>query len=909
MATWAQFRVDASKHVSRKAGGSAIASAAYRAGERLFDRREKQYADYSGRYGVVANGITMPDRGGPDWTREHLWNAAEAAERRSDARIARKIELALPAEMSAGQRLELVQEWAKELASRYGVAVDWAIHLPDRKGSERNHHAHLMLTTREIGPEGFGSKAALELSNTQQRERGLPAGDQAMQELRQAVVDRYNEVVQRLELELQADARSYRERGVELVPTRHVGVAGVGIDRRGQEAERAGTHKATRELNAQKIEQRPELLLEMLTGKDAVFSRRDMAKELHRYIDQPQRFAAVMARLDASPELVRLSSDRGNTLAQFSTREMVRTEARMIDAAEAMAAAGRHPVAPGLVRATLDRHTQLSAEQRAAVEHVLAPAQITAIVGSAGAGKSRSLAAAREVWEGQGYRVLGAALAGKAAEELQGSAGMDSRTLAALEFAWRKGRERLTARDVLVIDEAGMVGSRQLGRVLDAARQAGAKVVLVGDERQLQPIEAGAAFRAVIERIGSAEVREIWRPREEWARKASQALARGDVREGLAAYSVRGHMRMEDSRDTAKAAIARDYLAGAGSRLIMAHTNKDVRDLNDAVRVEWQRAGGLTQEAAFATAQGVRQFAADDRVVFLANDRKLGVKNGTLGTVERAGPGQLVVRLDDPGTPGSGRRVAVDQAAYDQVAHGYAVTIHKSQGATLDRTFVLASGGMDAYLAYVSLTRHRDGATLYAGRDDFGDERALVAWLGRARPKMSTLDFAERRGFETSRAWADDARALLERGRERLEQVWERAGQAVERVREHIAQLAPVRMPQERRREELREALGVSQPAQGAKTREQRMQELQDTATPASPAGNRAEELRQAPGQERAGEPQDRAAQHEALREALLRKEGQARPTGEELRRAMLEPEKPAPERGRDYDRGRELER
>ena len=900
--------MDASKHVSRKAGGSAIASAAYRAGEKLFDRREQQFADYSGRYGVVANGIATPERGGPDWTREQLWNAADAAERRSDARIARKIELALPAEMTAAQRLELVQEWAKELAGRYGVAVDWAIHLPDRKGSEQNHHAHLMLTTREIGPEGFGGKAALELSNTQQKARGLPVGDQAIQELRQVVADRYNKVAQRLELELQADARSYRERGIELVPTRHIGVAGVGIDRRGQKAERAETHKATRELNAQKIEQRPELLLETLTGKDAVFSRRDMAKELHRYIDQPEKFAAVMARLDASPELVHLSSDRGSTLAQFSTREMVRTEAWMIDAAEVMAATGRHLVAPGLVRATLDRHTRLSAEQRAAVEHVLAPGQIAAVVGSAGAGKSRSLAAAREAWEGQGYRVLGAALAGKAAEELQGSAGMDSRTLAALEFAWRKGRERLTARDVLVIDEAGMVGSRQLGRVLDAARQAGAKVVLVGDERQLQPIEAGAAFRAVVERVGSAEVREIWRQREEWARKASQALARGDVRDGLAPYYTRGHMRMEESRDAAKAAIARDYMAGTGSRLIMAHTNKDVRDLNDAVRAEWQRAGGLTQEAAFATAQGVRQFAADDRLVFLANDRKLGVKNGTLGTVEQAGPGRLVVRLDDPGTPGSGRRVAVDQLAYDQVAHGYAVTIHKSQGATLDRTFVLASGGMDAFLAYVSLTRHRDGATLYAGRDDFQDERALVTRLGRARPKMSTLDFAERRGFETSRAWADDARALLERGRERLEQVWERAGQAVERVREHIAQLAIVRTPQDRRREELREAFGVSQPAPGAKAREQKMQERRETfGADKQDGGTSPQELRETFSQPAAADP-GAEARREALRAAFAREEA-TRLTGEELRRAMREPEKPAPERGQGHDRRHDRER
>ncbi len=848
MSIWSQFRVDASRHVSRKTGGSAIASAAYRAGERLYDEREQQAADYSRRRGVVEAGITMPEGSGPAWTREQLWNAAETAECRKDARTARKVELALPDTMTPEQRCELTQEWAFMLADRYGVAVDWAIHLPGGKGDNRNHHAHLMMTTRQVGSEGFGGKAALELSNTDQRARGLPVGDQAMQAMRQAVAERFNQYCEQQGLEMRADPRSYRERGVELAPTRHIGVAGVGMNRRGVEAERVQGHQETRGLNAEKVRQRPELVLEVLTDKDAVFTRQDMAKELQRYIDAPEQFATVLARLEGSRELVRLSQGGKGEPARFSTRDMVQVEARMADAAEAMAGAKTHQVAPDQVRVVLDRHAQLSAEQRAAVQHVTTPGQIAAVVGSAGAGKSRSLAAAREAWEAQGYRVQGAALAGKAAEELQGSAGMQSRTLAALEFAWRKGREQLTARDVLVIDEAGMVGSRQLGRVLDQARQAGAKVVLVGDERQLQPIEAGAAFRAVVERIGAAEIREVRRQtRHEWAREASQAFARGAVGEGLAAYGERGHVRMVGSRDAAKAAIAADYTRGEGSRLILAHTNRDVQDLNAAVRAERQQAGELAQEATYATARGTRSFAAGDRLAFLANDRTLGVKNGSLGTVEVAGPGRLAVRLDDQAGPGTGMQVLVDQVAYDQVDHGYAVTLHKSQGATVDRAYVLASGGMDQHLAYVAMTRHRDTATLYAGRDDFQDGRALAARLSRARPKMSTLDFMERRGFDAPAAWVEDARALLGRGRDRLDAVWERAERAFELVREHVAQLRPERTAQERRRDE--------------------------------------------------------------LRAAFSREDGPQKPAGDELRKAMREPEKPAHEHGRERPRGHELER
>ena len=254
----------------------------------------------------------------------------------------------------------------------------------------------------------------------------------------------------------------------------------------------------------------------------------------------------------------------------------------------------------------------------------------------------------------------GAALAGKAADGLQKDAGIKSRTIASLEWAWAQGRERLGPRDVLVIDEAGMTGSRQLGRVLAEARKSGAKVVLVGDARQLQPIEAGAPFRAIVERIGVANIETIIRQREEWARKASMDLAQGRVQTGLAAYQERGHVRFEASREEAKRAIARDWMAGrkdGKDAIVLAHTRADVRDLNEAIRKARAEAGELGKAAAFQTGQGKREFAAGDRIVFLKNDRELGVKNGTLGTVEAAEAGRLTVVLDGDRRPaGNGSR-------------------------------------------------------------------------------------------------------------------------------------------------------------------------------------------------------------------------------------------------------------
>ncbi|CAK7261084.1 protein of unknown function (plasmid) [Shinella sp. WSC3-e] len=162
----------------------------------------------------------------------------------------------------------------------------------------------------------------------------------------------------------------------------------------------------------------------------------------------------------------------------------------------------------------------ISDEQRRAIEHITGPERIAAVVGYAGAGKSTMLAAAREAWEAQGYHVHGAALSGKAAEGLEESSGIQSRTLASWSRSWENphsgDRYALGRGDVFVIDEAGMVGSRQLAHFVGEAEARGAKIVLVGDHEQLQAIGAGAPFRAITEEIGHAELSEIRRQRVDW---------------------------------------------------------------------------------------------------------------------------------------------------------------------------------------------------------------------------------------------------------------------------------------------------------------------------------------------------------------------------------------------------------
>ena len=326
---------------------------------------------------------------------------------------------------------------------------------------------------------------------------------------------------------------------------------------------------------------------------------------------------------------------------------------------------------------------------------------------------------------------------------------------------------------MLVIDEAALTGTRQMERVLSAARDAGAKVVLVGDPEQLQAIEAGAAFRSLAEAHGAVEITEIRRQRDDWQRDATRALATGRTGEAIHAYGEYGMIHSADTREVARGELVEGWDHARNndpskSRIILTHTNAEVRDLNIAAREKLRTHGQLGGDVGVMTERGERDFATGDRMMFLRNEHGMGVKNGTLGTVEQVSPGHMAVRTDD------GRSVAFDLKDYAHIDHGYAATFHKSQGVTVDQAHILATPGMDRHSAYVGLTRHRDGVQLHYGRDDFADQSKLVRTLSRERtkdmagdyplPDAAARGFAERREFrfgEVARDMVAKARGVL----------------------------------------------------------------------------------------------------------------------------------------------------
>ncbi|ESW67197.1 Ti-type conjugative transfer relaxase TraA [Mesorhizobium sp. C277A] len=740
------------KVIGRKAGSSAVASAAYRSASRLRDERIERSHDFSAKRGVVHSEVMLPENAPATWSdRERLWNDVEAFEGRKDAQLAREVEFALPRELNQAQGIELARDFVQAEFVCQGMVADLNVHWDRAEDGSPKPHAHVMLTMRSADENGFGAKVR-DWNRTELVERW-----------RERWAELANERLAELDIDARIDHRSLEAQGIALEPQTQIGapaqrIEGSGLAAGNIQADRAELHREIARNNGVRIIAEPSVALDAITHQQSTFTVKDIAKFSHRHSDGVEQFNAVMAAISSAPDLVELGKD-GRGEDRFTTRQMIETEQRLHHAAERMAGEGRHAASDVHRRAALALAAQrgliLSGEQTDALAHITDGRSLGVIVGFAGTGKSAMLGVARQAWAAAGYEVRGAALSGIAAENLDSGSGISSRTIASMEHSWGQGRDLLTARDVLVIDEAGMVGTRQLERVLSHAADVGAKVVLVGDPQQLQAIEAGAAFRSIHERHGGVEIGRVRRQREDWQRDATRDLATGRIGAAISAYDAQGMVHQAATRDEARGVLVerwdRDRQAHPDARrIILTHTNDEVRALNQAARERLRAAGELGGEVHVKVERGARAFASGDRVMFLRNERGLGVKNGTLGIVEELNTQSMTIRVDD------GRSVRFDLKDYAHIDHGYAATIHKAQGMTVDRTHVLATPGMDAHGSYVALSRHRDRMDLHYGGDDFSTRERLDRTLSRDRAKDMASDYeqvnpaqhyAERRGI------------------------------------------------------------------------------------------------------------------------------------------------------------------
>jgi conjugative relaxase-like TrwC/TraI family protein len=457
---------------------------------------------------------------------------------------------------------------------------------------------------------------------------------------------------------------------------------------------------------------------EGLTEHASTFTRPDLLVALGAGLAGARR--AVLEDLAdkfCGERAVSVVADRTLEERRWSTPELLAVEQRLVQRVtcrtDEQAAVASHQA----VRDALATHPTAGADQQAMVRDLCqGGAGVAVVVGRAGTGKTFALGIARHAWQLDGYRLLAAAPTGIAAISLQGEGFEDVATCDRLLADLDRGQETLDSRTVLVVDEAGMLGSRKLTRLLEHADHAQAKVVLVGDDRQLASIDAGGGFRALRLRLGASELTENRRQHQAWEREALDLVRSGLVEESVVAYQAHGRVVAADSKPAATLALLQDWWTAwqqaegdpTQEVVVLAARRAEVDRLNTACQELLAARGRLGEERLQVED---RQLAVGDRVVCGHNAiAQLGVANGSRGVVTALDPQArtLTIRLD--GT--YGRVITLPRSYLDgrrqeernrRLDLAYATTGHRAQGLTRGRALVRLTGSEDVNWLYVQL--------------------------------------------------------------------------------------------------------------------------------------------------------------------------------------------------------------
>ena len=441
---------------------------------------------------------------------------------------------------------------------------------------------------------------------------------------------------------------------------------------------------------------------------------------------------------------------------RFTTTELLVTEQRIIDQAISGVDAGRWTAPDRLVEARLRRYPHLTDGQRDMVRYFATSGNgIDIGIGPAGTGKTAVMEVISQLATLTDAPILGGALAGRTAAGLQEATGIPSTTLTRLVGESRN--QGLPHRTIVVVDEAGMVGTRQLAAVADLVEQAEGKLILIGDDRQLPEIDAGGLFKALTNRLPAVELTDNIRQRDQWEQAALTQLRDGSVDQAVDMYQQHRRLIVGQSRDDTMGRAVTDWyrhVTATGdltSGLLIAYDNDTVTELNEEARTHIAASNRLDGPALEIEE---RTFQAGDRILCRKNQTRLGVLNGDLATVVSVDQKRksLTVRLDRDPEP---RNLPVWYLDQD-VDYGYALTGHKAQGVTTGRTFVIVDGTTDRQWAYVAMSRGRQTNTLYLANPEPADQQCthlthqghhdpldrLTAALNRGSTQTAAIDQA-----------------------------------------------------------------------------------------------------------------------------------------------------------------------
>jgi len=790
------------KLVSRGKGQSLVGSVAYGCRGKMVDERTGTTHQYSAKPGEeVHSFVSLPEGAKAGWgDPEALANEIELFEDRlaekrfrvdqndplkaaksllakeqfiNSAQTAQSLIVALRKDVSREQQIASVELFVEEVFQSRNLPAITSIHFEDG-----NPHAHIKIGRREVLNGEFSTS----------KDRWI-VSKEGLGYIRSEWARCDNEVARSYGDFEKIDHRSYLDREIPLIPTTHEGWYSRYIEGKGDVSRIAKENDVALVSNAEAIKENPELLIDQLLSEESVFSRDQLATRLqyrfmaddglmnlhgdmlgledgHVFREDDAKAAGVhwanrYVKSDAL-EIVGYCP-KGDVL--YATKQTIANESELLadmKALKAQRAYGRvfnRVISDGRIDKQIARFNKgsefkLSDEQSQAIHYLCGDgSHMRVLQGAAGSGKTKILSQVADLYRGNGYSVFGASFQASAVQVLRGDIGGECRTLDSLKNSWEKGYSLLSKKDLLIVDESNMVSSQLLKPVFDEVKRSGAQLILVGDSGQILSRGRGDMFRHAKSIAGYSELTQIVRQGEGWMKDASSAFASHDVEKGFGAYHDRGHLAFHDNAATVRGAVAREVvsqvseLSDLKSILVTSYRNRTVSELNDSIREELVRCGKLKGVVGFEL-HG-KSFIPGDRILFTKNenrgnkvlnmdpkDNMAGVRNGDLGSIVaydmRAN--KVFAKLDN------GRAVHFNPHEFTDVMHGYAMTVNKSEGRTVDKHILVMDRLMSANKSYVACTRHRESLSIHVDRHDASDFASLVRQVGFSEFKYSTLD-------------------------------------------------------------------------------------------------------------------------------------------------------------------------
>jgi len=520
----------------------------------------------------------------------------------------------------------------------------------------------------------------------------------------------------------------------------------------------------------EKLTKDPEAILSEVTREKAVFKVQDIERFCNKHIPHEFRETLLKEVLTSKSVIELFHPETSQGTNSFTLKEIREQEKKLLRFSQNIADKQSFEIKSEAVEASL-KATSITKEQADVFEHTISnDSNLKIIQGRAGVGKSYVLSPIREAYENSGFKVIGLAPTNKVVNDLKDGGFTHATTCHSLLFQLKNKRTSIDSKTVLVVDEAAMLGTELMVELFNVAKRAHTKVILVGDERQLPSIERGGMFEVLAQRFESRLIETVQRQQLHWQRQVSEDLSNLKVHSAVQTLKEHNKLNWHKKKQDALSAIVNQWSRDSTAhpkdqRFILAQRNIDVDALNAAVRDIRKDRGELGEkDYIIETTRGSERFSCGDRVLFTLTDKEIGVFNGNVGIITGLTSKTCLIKQDN------GQEITLDPRTYRGLKHGYAGTIYKAQGATIDQVYVLHDRATNHNNSYVALTRHSKDIQIFINRDETRDFNQFINQISRTGSKTASVNYLTLQ--EVQEKQKDSSLGLTQVARDKSQAIW-----------------------------------------------------------------------------------------------------------------------------------------